>query len=37
MLSYCPGTDMLADSLTKPLDKLLCTKFLQLVNIVKVP
>jgi hypothetical protein len=36
-LSHCPGTDMPADGLTKPLDKLLHTKFLQLINMVKVP
>jgi hypothetical protein len=35
--SHCPGTDMPADGLTKPLDKLLHTKFLQLINMVKVP
>jgi hypothetical protein len=36
-LSHCPGTDMPADGLTKPLNKLLHTRFLQLVNMVKVP
>jgi hypothetical protein len=36
-MSYCLGTKMPADSLTKPLDKLLHAKFLTLINMVKVP
>jgi hypothetical protein len=36
-VSHCPGTEMPADGLTKPLDKLLHAKFVTLINMVKVP
>jgi hypothetical protein len=36
-VSHCRGTEMPADGLTKPLDKLLHAKFVTLINMVKVP